>query len=207
MSVIAGSVQESSVQAWLERAATWMFGSLSLQMPDAVRCGEMAALVQTLPVPLRETATAISAFPLADWEPEFFSVLGPGGCPASESSYERAAMASRGPLLTEVAGYYNAFAYPGDRLREVPDHIAVELGFLSFLALKIAFARFAARPEAEVVAREAYDAFLDAHLRPWIGPFCDALESTESTHYQLISSWLRLLSGEADIMPGSTSRG
>jgi TorA maturation chaperone TorD len=168
-----------------------MFASLALQPPDEARIAEMTLLVPTLPEPLCETATKISAFPAADWEPEFFSVLGPGACGASESGYARAAMASRGPLLTEVAGYYSAFAYPGDRLREVPDHIAVETGFLSFLAMKVAFARFAGRAEEEAVAREAYDGFLHAHVESWVGDLCDALAESGSDHYAAIAMCLR----------------
>ena len=86
--------------------------------------------------------------------------------------------------------YYDAFAYPGDRLREVPDHLSVECGFLSFLAMKVAFARFAARVEEEAIARDAYDGFSRTHLLLWLDSFCGALVSTESHHYAVIARYL-----------------
>jgi TorA maturation chaperone TorD len=190
-------VETGSIQAWLTQAAGWMFASLVFQPPDQARIDEMTALLPTLPAQLREAAAQMVALPADQWEPEFFSVLGPAGCPASESSYERAAFASRGPLLTEVAGTYAAFAYPGEHIREVPDHIAVETGFLSFLAMKVAFARFASRGEEESIAREAYDTFRDEHVRPWAGAFCDALAESGSEHYATAGEYLRLVLTEA----------
>jgi TorA maturation chaperone TorD len=183
-----GATGDPRVAVWLERSATWLFASLVLQPPEHAHVDEMARLVPLLPAPLQELARDIVAVPMDDWEPEFFRVLGPGGCPACESSYERAAAASRGPLLSEIAACYSAFGYAGERLHEVPDHVAVELGFLSFLALKVAFARFDARGEDARVAEEAYSRFARSHVTSWIGRFTVALGATNSACYARVAA-------------------
>lgn len=177
------------VVVWLERSAAWSFASLALQLPDPARIDEMSSLVPSLAPDLRPLARAVVAPPFTDWEGEFFAVLGPGGNPASESSYERAAIATRGPLLADVAGYYEAFAYR-PQLQEVPDHAAVELGFAAFLALKIAFAAHEGRVDESSVAVEACHTFLSAHLDSWLGCFCDALTASGSTRYIALARYL-----------------
>lgn len=181
----------TDVGQWLSRAAVLQFASLALQPPSNDVIEEMRNLIAALPEDAASDASAILDVPLADWEPEFFSVLGPAGCPICESSYERAAQASRGPMLAEVAGFYEAFGYAPDRLREVPDHAAMELGFLSFLAMKVAFARFESQAEAASVAAQAYSDFYRQHLAGWLPACADALLETGSKQYSGIAAWVR----------------
>jgi nitrate reductase assembly molybdenum cofactor insertion protein NarJ len=182
----------TEVQTLLEQSTVYSFASLALQVPDEDTVAAMSALIPSLPGDLQPLAAAIVALPLDEWEPEYFSVLGPGGCPASESSYERAAIASRGPLLADVAGFYDAFAYaPG--VRDVPDHASVELGFAGYLALKVAFAEHEGRGEDAAVAGDAMSDFLAAHVEPWMTPFCDALTQTGSPHYASVADFIRQL--------------
>ena len=179
------------VRGWLQLAAAWRFASLAFQPPTATSHNSMNQLVPELIDSLRPAAALVAAFPLDEWEPEYFSVLGPAGCPACESSYEPAAIASRGPLLAEVAGFYEAFAYLPVDVREVPDHVSMELGFLSFLALKVAFAQFEGRADEERVALEAYKGFLRAHVEPWLGELCQALANSGSSQYGAIATFVR----------------
>ena len=121
--------------------------------------------------------------------------------PTCESSYERAAQASRGPLLAKVAGYYEAFGYAPVRLTEVPDHAAVELGFLSSLAMKVAFATFESQLEAAEIARVAYADFHRLHLGAWLPDCAEAMQATGSEQYTAIATWVREAvqrTGEAD---------
>jgi TorA maturation chaperone TorD len=180
-----------------------MFASLALQPPSGATLDAMRCLLPSMPADLRTTAAGILESPLDEWEPEFFSVLGPSGCPACESSYERAAMASRGPLLADIAAYYQAFAYRPEGLREVPDHVAVELDFLSFMAVKIAFANFEARNDEAAVARDAYEAFHRRHLDVWAPALCDALVETGSPQYQSVARFLQTLIVRKDPACGS----
>ncbi len=181
----------TDVVQWLSRAAVLQFASLALQPPSNEVIEEMRNLIAAVTEDARDSAKAILELPLADWEPEFFSVLGPAGCAVCESSYERAAQASRGPMLAEVAAFYEAFAYAPDRLREVPDHAAMELGFLSFLAMKVAFAGFESQAEAASVAAQAYSDFHCQHLAGWLPACADALMATGSKQYSVIAAWVR----------------
>ena len=205
MSVVKVGVLPPSgdIGPWLECASAWMFASLALQPPSDTTLDAMRCLMPSMSSDLRTAAAGILESPLDIWEPEFFSVLGPAGCPACESSYERAAMASRGPLLADVAAYYQAFAYRPEGLREVPDHVAVELDFLSFMAVKIAFANFEARNDEASIARDAYEAFHRKHLNTWAPALCDALIETGSQHYQSVARFLQTLIARQDPTCGS----
>jgi nitrate reductase assembly molybdenum cofactor insertion protein NarJ len=174
----------------LARASAWMFASIALQPPTAASRATLEALIPSLPAPLQNAGTRIAACPIDEWEPEYFSVLGPTGCPACESSYERAAQASRGPMLADISGCYQAFAYSPD-LREVPDHASVEAGFLAYLAMKIAFADDAGETDAAQIAREAYVGFVRDHTGVWFNDFCEALAATGSEQALAIADFLR----------------
>lgn len=187
----AAEAPTTDLVAWLSRAAVLQFASLALQPPSDEVIAEMRNLIAALPDDAAIEAKAILEMPLADWEPEFFSVLGPAGCAVCESSYERAAQASRGPMLAEVAGFYEAFGYAPGRLREVPDHAAMELGFLSFLAMKVAFATFESQADAASVAAQAYSDFHRQHLAGWLPACADALQETGSTQYAAIALCVR----------------
>lgn len=183
----AQSMPDADVTQWLSRAAVLQFASLALQAPTQEVLDEMRDLVTALPDAAASDAKALLEVPLDEWEPEFFSVLGPAGCAVSESSYERAAQASRGPLLSQVAGCYEAFGYAPVRLREVPDHAAVEFGFLSFLAMKVAFATFDAHADEADIARDAYRDFVDSHLSTWMPDCAEAIQASGSAHFTAIA--------------------
>ncbi|MGB7201500.1 MAG: hypothetical protein WBD16_04450, partial [Pyrinomonadaceae bacterium] len=69
----------------------------------------------------------------------FHSIFGPGGpAPGREVSYR--SWVEPGYLLSELSGFYNAFSYHAGS-GEVPDHIAVETGFIAYLRLKELYAR------------------------------------------------------------------
>jgi TorA maturation chaperone TorD len=173
----------NDIMLWLERAAAWRWASLAFQSPSETAHAELRAVADELPLAERERAQALASIPLETWEQEFHRVLGPGGCPASESSYDDNALAGRGPLLAVVAGCYGAFGYRPSDAGEVPDHIAVVLGFLAYLAVKVAFAEYLGRPVERDVAREAYGRFLEDHVRYWVSRLGERLAEAESPFY------------------------
>jgi TorA maturation chaperone TorD len=181
----------TAVSTWLATAAAWRFASLLFQAPTPEALVELRGLVAEVPEGGREEARQLAAVPFEAWEGEFHRVLGPAGCPASESAYDDNALAGRGPLLARVAAFYEAFAYrPDGDPREVPDHISVELGFLGYLALKIAFAAHAGESEAREVAHDAYTRFLDEHPAYWFGRFLERLSESDSPWYAAAAAWL-----------------
>lgn len=180
----------TDVQIWLERAAAWRFAARLFQEPGPQRAEELDTLAAALAEPLRA-----GAFALASAEEErremYFAVLGPGGCPATESAYDLAAMANRGPLIAEVSAFYEAFAYPARLTSDVaPDHAIVELDFMGFLAFKIAYALHEDRADDRAVAEAAYIDFRDRHVRFWLQAFRDRLQEIEASPFAAAAEWM-----------------
>ena len=181
----------NTTQEALSAAAGWRWASLLFQSPTAASQAELRALAEELPEEFQEAARELSALPLDEWETEFHRVLGPGGIAACESSYDDNALAGRGPLLAEIAGFYEAFAYrPEMDTPETPDHLSVELGFLSYLALKVAYALHEKKTEEQQIAQDAYWHFLEIHPLFWWGRWCEAVAQTGSVFYGAAVNWL-----------------
>ncbi len=78
--------------------------------------------------------------------------------------------------LADLAGFYNAFGFAlGGRVHERPDHLSVELEFMSILALKEAYAAVKATPEQVEICLDAERKFLQEHLGHWIGLFAQSM--------------------------------
>jgi len=183
--------EDNQIRSWLESAAVWRFLSLLFQLPTSESCAELRRLAEELPPDQRERARELVSIPREAWETEFHRVLGPAGIPACESSYEENALAGRGPLLADIAGFYEAFAYrPSTAPAEVPDHVSVEFGFLAYLAVKIAFALYEDQTDEALVAREAYERFLKDHVGYWAERFRRTVERAASSLYSTGAHWL-----------------
>jgi len=169
---------------WLATASRWRLLSLLFQLPTREARRELKRLAGSVPRDLASLAKAWTAVPMKDAAAEFHRVLGPGGIPAVESSYDPNALAGRGPLLADIAGFHEAFAYrPEKPPAEVPDHIAVELDFLSYLAFKTAFALHAGSWEESQITAKAYEHFLAEHLCTWVPTFHERLERAACPFY------------------------
>lgn len=188
----------TETRRWLQVAATWRFLSLLFQSPTTESYRELQALINELPSQEQERARQLMTMPLEGWQAEFHRVLGPGGIPACESSYEENALAGRGPVIADIAGFYQAFAYnPTNAPAETPDHISIELGFLAYLALKIAFATYAGKHEEAQLTCDAYRRFLNDHLHYWAEPFQQAVARAASPLYSTGAEWVCALEQSA----------
>ena len=178
-------MQERTTGEWLALAARWRLASLLFQLPSRDSHEELLKLMGEMCPSDNAQLRECAAIPFEEWETEYHGVLGPGGIPACESSYDDNALAGRGPLLAQIAGFYEAFSYrPDARTPEVPDHISVEFGFLSYLAVKIAFAQHEDRDEERSIAAEAYERFLEEHPLYWLDRFRERLEQSGSSFYR-----------------------
>jgi TorA maturation chaperone TorD len=172
-----GRALRDESRRWLETAARWRVLSLLFQLPTRESRRELNRLVEGLPGELAAAAREWTRFPLKDAEAEYHRVFGSGGIPATESAYDPNALAGRGPLLADIAGFHEAFAYRPERPpAPVPDHIAAEADFLSYLALKVAFALDAENDEEGQIAVRAFERFLSDHLRAWLPAFQERAE-------------------------------
>ena len=175
---------EQEVVTWLELATRYRFFSLYFRLPTEAVNAELAALSAEVSTELRELAEMRRQLTLEECAQEFHRVLGAGGIPACASSYDDNALAGRGPMLADISGFYQAFAYrPEPPPAEVPDHLAVELDFLSYLAVKIAFALHEGCQQEAGIARQACERFLTEHLRDWTQRFHVQLERSSSPIY------------------------
>jgi len=180
----------SEVNDWLSRAVSWRFGSLLFQEPHPARSVELRALMALLPPALELGAEPLAADTDARND-RYFAVMGPGGCAATESAYDLAAMANRGPLIAEVSAFYGAFEYPARLTSDLaPDHLVIELDFLGFLALKVAYALHEGRVEEREIAEAAYVDFRDRHPGFWLEPLRDRLHETEASSFAQSADWV-----------------
>lgn len=109
-------------------------------------------------------------------EGEYWRLFGPGGIVSPyETEYDPLVNARKGHELADLLGFYTAFGF---KLREgeLPDHLAVELEFLSLLFLKLLYARRAGMHEAEEVTSTAIASFLRDHLGRWVAAFAERVE-------------------------------
>ena len=185
----------NDVSAWLERAANWRMSSLLFSEPHADRAAELTELAALVSDPARAEAVGLAGDTALRFD-DYYRALGPGGCAATESAYDRAAIANRGPLIADVAAFYEAFAYPPRLTSDLaPDHVAVELDFLGFLALKVAFALDQNQQEESIVGRAAYREFLEAHPGFWIDQLLARLESEGHEPFARAARWVSAMVG------------
>lgn len=94
-----------------------------------------------------------------------------------------------GDSTAKVAAFYHANGlHLADDFHELPDHFAVELEFMSYLAFKQREAAAAGEtPEADRL-RDLQREFLGTFLLPWLEPFTAAIiEDAEAPFYQAIA--------------------
>jgi TorA maturation chaperone TorD len=175
---------QREAQRWLEAASRWRLLSLLFQLPTPETRRELRHLPGSTPQNLAALAGEWVGVPQKLAAAEYHRVLGAGGIPAVESSYDPNALAGRGPLLADVRGFYEAFAYrPAKPPAEVPDHIAVQLDFLSYLSFKAAFAWHEGQEEKARIAAGAYRIFVEQHVATWVTAFREKLERSGSAAF------------------------
>lgn len=130
-------------------------------------------------------------------EGEYWRLFGPGGTVSPyETEYDPLVNARKGHELADLLGFYIAFGF---KLREgeLPDHLAVELEFLSLLLLKLLYARREGMEEAEAVTSTAIASFLRDHLGRWVEAFAERVETeAESETFRALAKLLRAFIGE-----------
>ncbi len=112
-------------------------------------------------------------------------------CSIYEVEYEQNRAMIQGRTLADIGGFYRAFGLEV-AVRERPDHLALELEFMSVLAYKEALAIESGRTEEMALCREAQKRFLEAHLGRWAGLFVQSLaQQSQSKFYLNLGEALR----------------
>lgn len=127
-------------------------------------------------------------------EGQYHSVFGPGGpAPPREVSYYDSL--ELGSLMSELAGYYDAFGY-APPTGEPPDHVAVEAGFIAYLRFKEAYARATGDEEHASLTAEAAGRYLADHLAAIAAPLAAALADSQIDYLVRASGLLAARAGK-----------
>jgi DMSO reductase family type II enzyme chaperone len=87
-------------------------------------------------------------------------------------------MAGREAELADLSGFYRAFGFTlATRDPDLPDHVSVELEFLSLLQAKEAYARSTGSMSQAQITAQAIKTFLEQHLGRWAGVLREAVET------------------------------
>lgn len=203
-------MNEELVAADLERAATYRVLSIFFSTPSDDLLSELRTLAPEVPADLGDAAARAGAAPARDLQGLYHRLLGPSGrVPDSECAYDVNTAGGSGPLIADVAAFYRAFAYDPDGAPA--EQMATELGFLGWLALRSAYARFEASPAHGELVDDARRSFLRDHLGRWAMPFLDRLEDEAAgTHYEAVARLARetllALHGDDAFAPSSGKR-
>lgn len=165
------------------RASLFKYLSLGFSPPGTISFPELFAHLReacaSLPPGHRELLAPILETEIPQWsEEDYGRLFGPGGVVSMyETEYDPLVAVRKGHELADILGFYHAFGF---RLREVrpelPDHLAVELEFLSLLLLKLLYARQHGMAEAQEVTHNAIASFLRDHLGRWVEAFAEGVE-------------------------------
>ncbi|HVS13140.1 MAG TPA: molecular chaperone TorD family protein [Thermoanaerobaculia bacterium] len=183
----------------LRRAAHLHLIGLLFERPRPGWSAEVRTLAAELEdVELRASLDELEGFS----EGRYLRLLGPGGALSPrEVGYQP--MGDPGKILADLGAYYQAFAYrPGNA--EPLDHVAVETGFLAYLALKESYAEEGGDPAAAAVCRSASRSFADDHLRALAHGVACRLEHLEAAAPQHLLAAARTL---ADLVGPESARG
>ena len=106
----------------------------------------------------------------------YHSIFGPGGpAPPREVTYR--SWVQPGFLLAELSAFYKAFAYD-PKTPDVPDHIAVEAGFVAYLKLKEAFALEGGDNEHAEITAAAAEKFVAEHIAKFAERLSELLQNS-----------------------------
>lgn len=149
-----------AVEDLLKEASQWRLFGLLFEYPEAAWRANLESLLPSLHS-AELKAIAQAALEHAS-EGLHIALFGPAGSvPVREVTYQGGVQS--GYLMAELAAYYEAFGYE-PHVEEAADHLAVQLGFISFLKLKHAHALVAGDEEAASLTSEAASNFLKEHI-------------------------------------------
>ena len=136
---------------------------LLFERPRAAWADEVRSLAGAQP---DRTLAVASEAGAAATEGDYLRVFGPGGSVSPrEVAYQ--GFADPGRILADLSAFYDAFAFH-PRAEDPFDHIAVETGFVGYLAMKEAYALATGDRQRAAMTRKARTLFLKTHLRPFV---------------------------------------
>lgn len=170
----------------LREAAEWRLVSLLFDCPNSDWFRQVEELAK--PLSDKKLKRAAMAAQKEASEGLFHSVFGPGGpAPGREISYR--GWVQPGYMLSELSSFYEAFQYK-PTTAEVPDHVAVETGFIAYMRLKQAFAMECRDTENAAITADASKTFIDDHLSKYAEQMSKILDSSGIEYLSLAGAAL-----------------
>ena len=181
-----------SVHDLLREAAWWRLLGRLFECPGTEWRRDVEALAREVDDDaLREAAESALG---GATEGQYHSVFGPGGpAPPREVSYHDTL--ELGSLMSELAGYYDAFHYHPST-SEAPDHVPVEIGFIAYLRLKEAYAVAAGEGEHAATTAHAAERFRVDHLAMLAAPLAAVLANSDLDYLVQVSALLAARAGD-----------
>lgn len=164
---------DPEVTRLLREAAEWRLLGLLFEYPTPFWRQSLTALLPDLVgTSLRSMAEAALAYHTEGLQ---IALFGPSGSvPVREVAYQGGVQS--GYLMSELAAYYTAFGYSAST-EEAVDHLAIELGFLSYLKMKQALAIARGESDQAALSAEAAASFSKDHLAMVAEPVSHLLPS------------------------------
>jgi len=166
-----------NVDLAVRRAQVYSFLSDAFLYPDENWCEDVPLLGEIISgLDFAPTDPAIRPVELAQLQAAYRRTFGAAGSLCYETEYGLPHEFSQSQELADINGFYRAFGFSiGGRVRERPDHLAVELEFMSILALKEAYAARDGLVEHFEICLEAQAKFVRDHLGRWISTFAQSV--------------------------------
>ncbi len=159
----------------LSRSAAYRFLHLLLRPPAPGRRAELRKLSGEAPKAWGEELPSLLGPSDEEVMTESFRLLAPvGPVSLSAANHVDDGYADKGPILGDIAAFYRAFGFTPS-LSEPPDHFACLFEFLSFAALKEAWALEQGDEEQARICREAEEELLGQHVHPYLSRFAEKL--------------------------------
>lgn len=187
----------------LEQATDWRLLALLFECPTSAWREHVESLIPLASHP-QLRAAAEAALEEAS-EGLYHSIFGPGG-PASPREVSYHDSVQLGYLMSELAFLYDAFAYR-PMSKEPPDHVAMEAGYISYLAFKQAYALGRSESEQAQLAADASRQFVDNHLSVMAEPLASTLAGSRVRYLELAAEVLLQHVGPRKTLPVLTAGG
>lgn len=178
-------MRRSSAVEILDEACQWRLLSLLLSRPTEKRREEARRLAAEQAQ--GRLAAAVHAWCDSAGEGAYLRLLGPGGLVPSRAVAYRP-FADPGWLLADIARYHEAFGFraAGD---EPADHVAVLADFVSYLLVKVAYARECEGDGAADITSDAVEFFIEEHVVPVARRVAERLDGCGATDWS-VAAWL-----------------
>jgi DMSO reductase family type II enzyme chaperone len=186
---------KSETELALARADVYRFLSMAFIYPEKEKLAELHELasdldisLSILPYDMREEfqafASQIASGEVSALQPDYTEMfLTRMFCPSTETTYGKNSF-NQPNILGDISGFYKAFGFVmKDDATYAFDQIFVELEFMSFLELKIAYALDQNLEEEVDICLSAERRFLEQHIGKWTGVFGENLAARANESY------------------------